>query len=294
MVEATRTGSLQRGDLIDIANGYIEALGARDPSRLRLTNDARFTENCQHIALGTALWATATGPGKYRFFFADEREQQVGAYAVVEEMGSPAVLSLRLKIEGGLISQIEQIVGRAGGPGEIWAPHNLREPDAIFEDAVEPSRRVSRDELIRRSDLYYEALEQGDGNLLPVIDECVRRENGALTALTPEPTSWGSNLSVAASIELGCWTHVKVRSRRYPIVDEERCLALGITLFENPGNVSSLNIKGLGVVQLAPGRQQPSARLVTELFKVIDGKIHRIETVLGARLPYGAKSGWED
>jgi hypothetical protein len=126
-----------------------------------------------------------------------------------------------------------------------------------------------------------------------VIDECVRRQNGAYTALTPEPTSWGSNLTVAASIHLGCWTHVKVRSRRYPLVDEERCLAWGINLFENPGNVSALNLRGIGLTPLPAGRLQPSALLVAELFKVIDGKIHRIETVLGPRLPYGTPSGWE-
>jgi hypothetical protein len=121
----------------------------------------------------------------------------------------------------------------------------------------------------------------------------VRRENGELTALTVAPTNWGSNLSVRESIHLGCWTHIKVRSRRYPLVDEARCLAWGINLFENPGDIAELEIRGQGAVPLPPGRLQPSVLLVAELFKIIDGNIHRIETVLGPRMPYGTKSGWE-
>jgi hypothetical protein len=289
--ETTTAGSLSRRDLIGIADTYLEALGARDPDRLKLASDYRFTENGQRIPLGRALWDTATGPGTYRFFFTDQREQQVGAYAVVEEMGYPAILALRLKVDNGAIAEIEHIVGRGGMA--IWKPENLETAEPIFEDVVEPSRRSPREVLIKAADSYYEAIEQGDGNIVPVIDECVRRENGAFTALTPEPTSWGSNLSVRDSIHLGCWTHVKVTDRRYPLVDEERGLAWAINLFENPGNIRALNLRGIGLTPLPPGRLQPSALLVAELFKVIDGKIHRIETVLGPRLPLGSTTGWK-
>jgi hypothetical protein len=289
--EAISVGALSRDDMIGVADAYLEALGARDPSGLHLADGFKFTENGLDLPLGTALWATATGSGSYRFFFADTREQQVGAYAVVEEMGQPAILALRLRLRGGRISEIEHIVGRGGS--QIWQPQNLKEADPIFEEQVEPPRRASREVLIRAADSYYEAIEQGDGNIVPVIDECVRRENGALTALTPEPTNWGSNLSVAASIHLGCWTHVRVVRRRYPLVDEERGLAWAINMFENPGNVAALNLRGIGPTPLPVGRLQPSALPVAELFKVIDGKIHRIETVLGPRVPYGMPSGWE-
>jgi hypothetical protein len=296
MTSATAQSKMDRAGLIAIVDQYYEALGARDPGRLPLAANVKFTENCQVIPLGTALWATTTSPGTYRIYFADSGGQQVGSYAVVEEMGAPAILALRLKVINGQITEIEHIVGRdAGTPSvpNLWDPAELRTADPIFEAVVEPSRRSPRDVLIAAARGYYDAIEQGDGHLVPVIDECVRRENGAYSALNPNRPGTSNEYSVFESIDMGYWTHLKVRDRRYPIVDEERCLSWSINFFETPGNVTTLNLKGKGPTPLSPRSLQPSALPVAELFKVIDGKIHRIETVLGPRLPFGSKSGWD-
>jgi hypothetical protein len=92
---------------------------------------------------------------------------------------------------------------------------------------------------------------------------------------------------------MGYWKHLYVRDRRFPVVDEERCLSWCINYFETPGNVTTLDLKGAGPTAVRPGALQPSALPVAELFKVIDGNIHRIETVLGPRLPLGTKSIWD-
>src|SRR3972149_6838232 len=42
------------------AAAYLEARGRNDPSRLPLAPDVRYRENCQTLALGKGLWATAT------------------------------------------------------------------------------------------------------------------------------------------------------------------------------------------------------------------------------------------
>ena len=43
--------------------------------------------------------------------------------------------------------------------------------EALFDAVVEPSRRSPRETLIGAADRYYDAIEQGDGHLVPVIDE---------------------------------------------------------------------------------------------------------------------------
>ena len=42
------------------ANQYMEALVAHDPSRAPLAKNVKFTENGQELAVGDALWATAS------------------------------------------------------------------------------------------------------------------------------------------------------------------------------------------------------------------------------------------
>jgi hypothetical protein len=249
-----------------------------------------FTENCQVLPLGTALWATATDPGSYRLHFADVQSQQVGSYAVVEEMGHPVIMALRLKLDDGKISEIEQIVSRRNW--YAFAPWALVNPNPVFSEAVEPARRSSREFLAGAADSYYTAIEKGDGSIVPVVDECIRTENGVQTCLNPTRELEHDRMSVFDGIDVGTWTFVKVRDRRFPIIDEERGLAFSINFFEVDGNVRSVEVRGKGTVQLGPESLEPNASVVAELFKVVDGKIQRIETVLGPQVPYGTKPGW--
>ena len=96
------------------------ALAARDPAKLPLTKDARFTENGQTLKLGDGLWRTIGGLGSLRLDFADIPDGQAGAIVTVQENGQLALMALRLKVQGGkLMSAIAPVVNGLGTPSAI-------------------------------------------------------------------------------------------------------------------------------------------------------------------------------
>jgi len=297
-----------REELIGAVDRYLEALGRNDPSRLPLSPNVRFTENCQALPLGKGLWATATPFEVARPHFVDVVEPasgQIACFAVVREEDRPAILSLRLRVDPStlrpgsgqagsgraVISEVETLVARQGNP--LFAPENLTEPLPLFGEIVPPTERSSREELVRITDLYFDAIERNDGSIIPVTKECIRLENGVHTANNPQSPRPTGRMSVADAISTGIYTYIpEIRDRRYPVVDVERGLCWGIVFFEHPGNVRSIELPGIGRVEMAPFTQRPSSAMIAELFKIRAGQIQIIEAVLEF-LPYGIRSGWD-
>ena len=60
-----------RACLESLADLYVTAVAAHDPSRLPLAATVKFTENGQRLQLGDGLWNTATGAGGYALHIAD-------------------------------------------------------------------------------------------------------------------------------------------------------------------------------------------------------------------------------
>src|SRR5690606_19440102 len=92
---------------------YLDALEARDPSRLAWADGARFSENNVALAIGDGLWNTISARRRtYDLKAADPATGQVSWFGVVEEHGIPAIMALRLRIAGGRIVEAETIVCR--------------------------------------------------------------------------------------------------------------------------------------------------------------------------------------
>jgi len=76
-----------RACLEGFVNQYLEALVARDPSRLPLTRTAKYTENGVQLKLGDGMWGPKIAMGSYKLYFADPKAGQrrlgaSGEYAV--------------------------------------------------------------------------------------------------------------------------------------------------------------------------------------------------------------------
>src|SRR5471030_1040486 len=65
-----------RACLEGVVNQYLAALAARDPKRLPLSADVRYTENDQVMQLGDGFWKTVEGPGNYKHIFVDPEAGQ--------------------------------------------------------------------------------------------------------------------------------------------------------------------------------------------------------------------------
>ncbi|HZI51847.1 MAG TPA: hypothetical protein VFE29_08480, partial [Terriglobia bacterium] len=106
------TGPCDRACLQGFVEQYLEAWVARDPKRLPLAANVKYTENGQRLELGDGSWNVATGKGKYRLWTPDAQTGQVALLTTVTEdgpAGGPNVaslLALRLKVVNRQISEV--------------------------------------------------------------------------------------------------------------------------------------------------------------------------------------------
>src|SRR5690606_18565098 len=97
----------ERARLIDMAKRYVEALSSGEPRGLPLAPQFRSTEDTQALPIGAGVWRTIRSLRPGGHFFADPDRGQVEFWGVVDEMGEPAILALRLKVEGQRFAEAE-------------------------------------------------------------------------------------------------------------------------------------------------------------------------------------------
>ena len=279
--------------LESFADRYIDAMDSHDPSSIPLAVDIKFTENGVRLAVGDALWATASANTDYRIYVTDPETGQVGYSGIVEENGTPVLISFRLKIMNGKISEIEQIVGRDRSFSGI---DNLKEPDPIYAQVLEPSERSDRDKMIPIADSYFAALERADGTRpVPFADTCNRMENGIQPTNNPEfgaRMGGGYNImamSCTEQFKTGYFRFVTEIRRRHVLVDEERGMAFSFAALDHAGNIKQVTTTDGQTHDI--GQLSPNTLFGGGLFKIINGEIHRIYTVFFSA-PYGMKHGW--
>ncbi len=278
------------------ANQYLEALVAHDPSRVPLAKNVKFTENGQELAVGDALWATASDlPAAYRIYFTDPQTGQVGFNGLMKENGNLILISFRLKLSGNKkISEIEQIIAR--DDGRFFGGKTLTNPDPIYAEVLDPSERSSRADMIAIGDSYFKALERMDGKrYVPFADTCNRFENGMQTTNNPKMfggSAGGFNIGAMGCTEqfkTGYLRFVTQIRRRHLVVDEERGIVSSTAILDHAGNIKEVTLTDGRTVPI--GLSSPTSLLGGGFFKIKGGKIHRIHTIL-TTVPYGMKPGW--
>ena len=187
-----------RACLENVVNQYLAAVIAHDPKRAPLSADAKYTENDQVVSFGDGFWKTAQGRGKYTHIFADPEGGQVAFMGTMMEAGAPLLMSLRLRLELGRITEVESVYVKPG----VGGPNNIPAMDAphVWEDywfkSIPPAQRMSRQELIATADGYFTGLQKNDGKGIngtgtyPFTNDCHRIENGSPTTnVVPNPNA---------------------------------------------------------------------------------------------------------
>ncbi|MGB6451181.1 MAG: hypothetical protein WBE92_10555 [Steroidobacteraceae bacterium] len=286
-----------------LVDRYVAAMVAHDPERLPLAEGVRFTEDGQELRLGDGLWATASAPGHYKIYAADPEDGEVGFYGTVFENGTPVLLALRLKVDYGLISEIETIVARPSGMGGSTLPsagaalESKGHPRPQFMQVIPPRRRMSRADLVRIANSYFTGLGGNTGqNSAPFWPSCNRWENGTQTT---NNTQFRGN-SPFDVVALNCEDQQKsgffsfvttIRNRRFPIVDREHGLVMSFGFFEHRGVLKTLHLAN-GMTVPSPVKA-PLTLEISELFQIHGGKLDQIEAVINT-VPYGMKSAvWD-
>ncbi len=291
--QAQQSGSCNRACLEGIADQYLAAMVAHDTSKAPFAENLVFTENTIKLPPTEGLWFTASGLGDFKFYVCDLQEGQVAWTGIAKEHDKPVLLSVRLKVVNHRIVEAESIVARDVNEKNLAS---LKIPPPGFTETLVPSERISRSEMLRMPDIYFEALEKLNDSTIPWDKEAYRIENGMVTcgtvpgAAAPLPGMPASRSckNIDGKISPMLKTIYNVRPRRTPVVDEERGLTWGLYCF---------NHRGLATITMPDGKVQPSYATTpstmpfADIFKTKNGKIRGI-FAFGTRLPYGIGDGW--
>ena len=300
----TAIKACDRACLIGFMDGYMNALFKQDLKVLPpLSKDLRTTENTGQMDPGEGvLWRSRTELTSFKFYAADPIEGQVAMGARLKVQGRDTLVAVRLKIDRGKISEIEQL--HAGNINAAAIPL-LTTPVPFLVNDVPPAERTSRDMLYRAANSYFDALEGDNGKIGAFADDCVRHENGYQTVNNPPPggrnmpgpniptadTEQGRNalafsmLTCSQQIDTKTFAYMKhIRPRRALVIDEQKGMVATFPLFIHDGTRRN-----------APPGSPPGMlqNLVTmEMFGIRSGKIKHVEAMPFVTLPYGLGNGW--
>ena len=242
-----------RACLKTVLDQYLSAVIQHNPSAVPLTPGYRQTENAVVRRPGQGIWQTAKALGKVQRRYFDPVMQNAAYFGTIEETsGNAAVVTLRLKIADRKVSEAEWYLARKGDPGigvgagaqansAFWDPDYLAAHPPV-ERVVPKPERVSREDLIAITNSYFESLSARDGHIMIAPPGCGRLENGVSTTqrdapANAPPTAAGIFNGKTDCMNEGAMTNIfAVVARRFPVVDEEAGIVLGLGVFlRKPG-----------------------------------------------------------
>jgi hypothetical protein len=228
---------------------YLNAVVQHNPAAAHLSTGFRQTENAMVKRTGMGLWQSAQALGELQRRYFDAETGQAGYFGIIDEAGGAAIATLRLKVEDRKIAEAEWVLSRKGDPGlgaqgGGQAGAAFHDPDYLIahppaERVTPKSERLPRSEMIAIANSYFDGLSAHDGTLILAHPGCVRVENGTLT--TQRPIQGGGSTDCTGN---GAMANIfAVTARRYPIVDEDAGVVLGLVLFERkPGMAMRRNL----------------------------------------------------
>lgn len=256
-----------------VVDSYLDAMSKHDPSRLPVAATVKFTENGKALKLGEGFWKTA-GASSYRLYALDPRHADAAAQAVVAENGQLDTFFVRLKLKNKKITEAETLVCRKGEAG-FFAPEKMTQAPGLYSEKVPDSQQSVRAQLIDDASAYFIAVESEgtkDYKAAPLASDMNRFENGVQT--TNVPVLGNPAMSGAEQLDKGIFKGLVIDHRRFPVVDEEHGVVVGLMLMH-------ANING-----------QTGGILISEMFKITGRKINQVQAVM-VNVPNNSDPGWK-
>jgi len=267
--------SCDRECLRGMLTATLYSLLKHDTSNLSVSDKVRVTEDAIEKPLEkVGLVKTVTRLRGYRQDFLDERGGMATAAAVVEEVGAPVLLVVRLKVVDQKITEMELVATRSRADGLIFNIDGLSAPSEVMNYAPRKEQLASRDDALKAALHYPEGLNAAktfaDVNA-PFTPTAYRYENGQIMA--------GPDCKFAP----GC-QNISTQS---------------LAIFNRLGKVTTRVVgvderMGIVLLRLNWGVREPTGDQLTafEAFKVYDGQIHAVEAFIRILPLELAKGGW--
>lgn len=262
-----------RACLQGFVDSYLDALAKHDPSKLPVADSVKFTENGKAMRLGEGFWKTA-GASTYRLYALDPSHGDAAAQAVVTEGGEPTTFLVRLTVANKKITELETLVCRKGQAG-FFAPQKMTKAPAVYSEPVPESERSTREQLAAAAKAYFTAIQtegSKDYKPAPIAAGMNRFENGEQT--TNVPVMGRPAMSAAEQLDKGIFKGLMIDHRRFPVVDRENGVVLGMMFMHAKENGQMVGI------------------LIAEMFKIAGGKIHQVQAVM-VNVPNDSDTGWK-
>ena len=180
---ASEDSACTRYSLNGMADTFFAALEAHNPSGVPLAKNVRYTENGIDVPIGKGVWETIVKT-TFKRGMADTEKCGTHTQAIIDEKDNPkpTLYGVRLKADGGKISEIEAIVVR--GEQVLDVPAILATKDQDWEEILPPEQRSSRLAMMAAADDYFELFvkeKKRKVSDLAYSGFCDRWENGAVT-----------------------------------------------------------------------------------------------------------------
>jgi hypothetical protein len=267
---ASAQGNCDRACLTGFLDGWFKGLVSNSTSGMPVAKDVKITQNGQIATLAATFWDSADSV-PYRWDIANSRLGDTAAAAVIRNAdGTMTMLSVRLKVKSGAITEIETIKANKGDADGLWGPETLLQKGVspALQLSIREAERDSYYRLIAAAEGYWRAFqtngtpEYHPADLLP---DTQRFENGLQTTGFVRN---GAYVSAAAGFDAGRFIGRNLWDRRYPVVDEERGIVLSMVRF------------GLKDGQKSQSTATSNSRIVAEFFSVKRGLIQEVHAVL--------------
>ncbi|WP_404714092.1 hypothetical protein [Sphingomonas sp. MMS24-J13] len=290
---AAEKPACDRSCLEGFMTAYLGAIVAHDPARIHAVPNVKYTENQALVPIGEGLWKSLRAIGTYRILASDIRNQQIAFMGNAQIASGWTMLTVRLRIQDGRISEIEAIApGAAASAGTFdlsSGAGKLTLARPAFATALRPEERRDRSQIIQAADLHYVGIERGNGDIVPFDNDCIKVENGIQLIRNPAFPSPGvspSGKPVPNFTAMSCrdqfnthiWDTDTITDRRYPVVDEERGIVVAFAMYNQYVKGPCANVVDYGTI-CPKQTTKPYSLAMAEAFKVRGGFIEEVESI---------------
>jgi hypothetical protein len=283
LAPAARAASCDKACLERTADQYRAAYLKHDPKLAPFARKVRFTENNVEMEFPDGTWDTVTQEVGQALTLSDPVTSNVGIYMSVMQNDTPGFLAVRLKVQGGQISEVEHIISTkrnlSSPPTPIGDVHEFQH-NPLFRQSVPAAERMSRAKLISHANGYFSTLENNTGEIRG-------------TRFAPDATRFENGLKFA-EIEKGFKSgryafNERVRDRDFFLVDEERGVVMARGFIDHKGILDEYTLTD-GTRTRSVFRE-PQTWSFLESFKVQNDQIAGVEATF-VQAPYYMRSPW--
>ena len=244
--------------LTKVMDGFVNAMTAGKPGSVPLAQDAEIRENAKVVALDATAWRQVKAVRSI-MTFADPVTANVVSRAGVEiAEGKAGYISTRLKVAaGGRVTDVE--MSSDTSPRVVSA--YVWKLDPVYSLVLPAEQRMTRVALEALARRYVQSLSSHQAVAEDYDDSCNRFHSGQqITNAGRNTVEAGPPRTCAASIE-GNPPWGPATDQRFPVIDVERGIVFGVTLLHYLKSPT------------------PSQMYVSEVFKVVGGRIVRIDNI---------------